>query len=139
MVNREVIQSKLTSLSEYIKDLEEVQGVSLAEFRANKMLRRYVERTLQLAIEVCLDTGNHIISDLMLREPLSNRDVFIILVENGYLGTEKQESFIKMAGFRNLVIHDYARIEPEIVFSVLRNNLSDLKYFTSKIRGRFLI
>ena len=138
MVNIEVLKLKLKNLAEYIQDLEEVKDVPVEVIKEDKKLRRYVERTLQLSVESCLDIGNHIISDLGLREPANNRDVFIVLVENGYLEKHKQETFEKMAGFRNIIIHDYAKIEPEIVFSVLQKGLVDLRYFAAAVKKHFL-
>jgi len=55
MVEQEVLLKRLISLEEYIRDLEEVKNNSLEEFKSNKILRRYVERTLHIATEACLD------------------------------------------------------------------------------------
>lgn len=134
MVDIDLLKSKLKSLSEYIQDLEEVKEVSLEEIKADKKLRRYIERTLQLAIECCLDTGSHVISDLGLREPANNRDVFIVLAEHGFIEKARQETFEKMTGFRNIIIHEYARIEPAIIHAVLQNGIEDLRYFASEMK-----
>lgn len=137
-MDQELIKERLKMLIEYIHDLEGVQDLTFAEFQSNKMLRRYVERTLHLAIEACLDLGNHIISELGLREPLRNRDIFIVLVESGYLEQDRQEYYVKMAGFRNLIVHDYSKIEPEVVYGVLQKRLSDLRYFAAQVKKHFL-
>lgn len=80
MVDREIISQRLALLSEYILDLEAERGAALMEYRADKRLRRYVERTLHLAVESCLDIGSHIISEEGLREPRDNKDIFAVLV-----------------------------------------------------------
>lgn len=121
-------------LAEYISDLEEVQAVAWDEFLANKVLRRYVERTLQLAVESCLDIGSHIISSERLREPEDNKDVFKVLVEAGFLPADILETLQRMAGFRNVLIHEYTRIDPEVVFGVLKRRLGDLRRFAVEIR-----
>ncbi len=133
-MDTDLLKSKLKSLAEYIQDLEEVKEVSLEEIKTDKKLRRYIERTLQLAIECCLDTGSHVISDLGLREPANNRDVFIVLVEHGYVEKARKETFEKMAGFRNIIIHEYARIDPVIIHSVLQKGIADLRYFASEMK-----
>jgi uncharacterized protein YutE (UPF0331/DUF86 family) len=43
------------------------------------------------------------------------------------------EAFEKMAKFRNIVVHDYEKINPEIVVAILRNNLQDFKEFQASI------
>jgi len=74
MVEQEVIREKLKYLAEYIDDLEQDKTISLDDFLNDKKIRRYIERTLHMAIECCLDIGSHIISSKKLREPESNND-----------------------------------------------------------------
>lgn len=62
-----------------------------------------------------------------------NRDIFIILVENDILAEQARENFVAMAGFRNIIVHDYARLDPEIVYLSLQRGISDLKYFVRTI------
>jgi len=69
MVDKEFLTERLKVLAGYIADLKEEAGsVSLDQFKNDKRTRRYVERTLQVAVEACLDIGNHLIADLGLRE-----------------------------------------------------------------------
>ncbi|MGQ9557657.1 MAG: type VII toxin-antitoxin system HepT family RNase toxin [Desulfurispora sp.] len=139
MVDRQVISEKLKYLAEYISDLEGECGVSFEEFNGNKMLRRYVERTLHLAIECCLDIGSHIISSDKLREPEDNKDIFVVLVENKYLPAGDLDTWKKMARFRNLIVHSYARIDPEILYAIWHRNISDLKKFAGNIQKKLLL
>jgi uncharacterized protein YutE (UPF0331/DUF86 family) len=138
MVDKELLTEKLRNLSEYITDIEEQKPVSLTELHENKVLRRYIERTLHLAVEACLDIGNHLIADLNLREPLDYKDIMAVLTEAGYLPADKLSDFQKMARFRNVIVHDYARIDPEILYGILQRNTEDLLLFARIIRDRFL-
>ena len=133
MVNRQLIDNKLGLLAGYIADLIEIQDRAQREYLADKKTQRYVERTLHLAIECCLDIGNHLISDQNWREPLSNKDVFTVLEENGVISSVLLPSLSKMAQFRNILVHDYAKIEPDIIYSILKNNVTDLQKFIKEI------
>ena len=82
MVDMEVIESKLAFLREYIGDLKEYESISLNAYRQSKKDQRFVERTLHLACESCLDIASHIISRRGLREPKDNKDLFLVLYEN---------------------------------------------------------
>ena len=42
--------------------------------------------------------------------------MFYFLEENSYLDTDLTEKMIKAVGFRNLIVHEYARLELEQVF-----------------------
>jgi len=138
VVDEMLLQEKLALLTEYLADLQAEQQVTLKELKANKVLRRYLERTLHMAVETCLDIGSHIIADLKLREPEDYKDIMVVLCEAGYLPQDKLDSFKRMAQFRNVIVHDYARINPEILLGILQKNLTDLHLFACVIRDVFL-
>lgn len=133
MVDVDLLKMKIAQLADYFKDLQESQSVTLNEFRSDKKIRRYVERTLHLAIECCLDIGSHIIADNGWREPVDNKDIFAVLGENGVLSKDLLPKLQKMAGFRNVLVHDYAKIDPEIVYTVLKQNLLDFQEFITAV------
>mgnify|MGYP005837846945 FL=1 len=130
---------KTKLLAEYISDLEEKAGVKLDELKEDKILRRYIERTLHLAVEACLDIGNHLIADLELREPQDYKDIMVVLAEAGYLPPDRLENFKKMAQFRNVIVHDYVRVSPEILIGILRKNIEDLRLFARMVRDCFCV
>lgn len=133
MVDQKLVQNKLAQLAEYLNDLQEAQGAALEEFRTDKKIRRYVERTLHLAIECCLDIGSHIIADNGWREPVDNKDVFYILKEHAVIDDALLPNLQKMAQFRNVLVHDYAIIDLDIVYRVLKHDLSDIREFVRAV------
>jgi uncharacterized protein YutE (UPF0331/DUF86 family) len=133
MQDREVVESKLRFLREYLEDLKEYETISLSAYKTSKKDQRFVERTLQLACENCLDIAAHLISRSGFREPQDNKDLFIILYENGIIDDSTQNAMIKMAKFRNIVVHDYTRIDPEVVIGILKKNIGDFKRFAQEI------
>ena len=86
-----------------------------------------------MACECCLDTSAHIVSRMGYREPRDNKDMFNILFENQVISEPVCTAMVKMAKFRNIVIHDYARIDPEIVIGILKKNLTDFKLFARDV------
>jgi uncharacterized protein YutE (UPF0331/DUF86 family) len=133
MPDMEVIESKLIFLREYLNDLKEYETITLIQYRKSKKDQRFVERTLHLACECCLDIAAHIISRKGLREPRDNKDLFNVLFENGVISEPVSNVMIKMAKFRNIIVHDYARIDSEVMVGILRKNLNDLKSFSREI------
>lgn len=73
-----------------------------------------------------VDIGSHIISDDRLGNPHFNREIIEILAENDII-KENLDNYIKMAKFRNIIVHDYANIDPEILLQIIKENLKDLK------------
>lgn len=139
MVERDVIIRIFTNLDEYLRDLEELKKSStLQDFVTNKITRRYAERTLQLAVEACLDLAQHIISYQGFREPLDNKDCFQVLHEEGIISRPLAGHLKKMAQFRNVVVHDYLKTNPEIVFAIIQKNLGDITAFVKAIEEKYL-
>jgi uncharacterized protein YutE (UPF0331/DUF86 family) len=50
---------------------------------------------LHLAVEACLDIGNHIIADSQLREPRDYKDIVVVLTETGFLPPARLENLKK--------------------------------------------
>lgn len=139
MVDRAVIERLLVQLEEYLRDLDEARiHYTLAHLKENKIIRRYIERTLQVAIEACLDLAGHIISYEGFREPLDNKDCFQVLLENDIIPPELNERLKKMAQFRNVVVHDYIRVNPEIVYAIVQKNIRDIVAFSQIVGKKFL-
>jgi len=133
MIDREVLESKLRFLREYMNDLKEYREIPIKDYLSRKKDQRFLERTLHLACECCIDIAAHIISRQGFREPKDNKDLFAILFENKIIPENVCNTMIKMAKFRNIIVHDYARIEPEIVLGILRKDIGDFKKFAREI------
>ena len=133
MVDKTLILRKLSALDEYLKQISEYANITLEAYAVDWKIQRIVERTLQMMIETCLDISGHIISDEKFRMPETYADMFRILVEKSILSESRVDAFEKMARFRNIVVHNYERIDPEIVIGILRNNLGDFEDFKTSI------
>lgn len=137
MVNQLIMERLFSLIKGYLNDLKPVRGISFSQYSKDIRLQRFVERTLQIAIEACLDIGNHIISDEGFREPQDNRDIFRVLRENGIISEGLQKKLENMASFRNLIVHSYAKIDNEIVFGILKKRMNDMEAFMKAVSKRF--
>ena len=126
MVDRDLVLRKLADLDLYLAQVSEYRGIGVQEYRADWKIQRIVERTLQMAIEVCVDIANHVIADRGLRVPATYAEAFDVLAEAGLLPVKEREAMVRMVGFRNVVVHEYARIDAQIVVRILREHLDDL-------------
>lgn len=122
-------------LAEHLSDLKALRQMSFEEYQSNKILRGYVERTLQVSIQICLDIGSRLIAEFGFRQPDDSRDVFTVLDEEGVLPPDLLASLQKMVGFRNLIVHDYARIDDSLVFAALQNRLGDFARFAEAVNA----
>ena len=127
MVRAEVIRRRLNKLDEYLEILNGLKKYSLDEFIATPEYYGSVERFLQLAIETTLDIGSHIVADLGLGEVNWYSDIAAILEEKKFISIDLREKWIRMIGFRNILVHDYLEVDREIVYEVLQTRMGNLE------------
>ena len=132
MVDSDLLRRKLTALSEYVGQVSEYQSLTIEQYRADWKTQRIVERTLQMAIETCLDIASHVVVDRGLRAPSTYAETFEMLVQVGLMSPDLGRVMIEMTGFRKVVVHEYARIDPAIVVRILRERLADFRRFEAE-------
>lgn len=127
------IIAKFEKLDEYLKCLYEIQKVNKKSFLVDYHYYGLAERYFQLAIEVILDVGKLMIIYQNLRRPEDNQDIFTVLIDEKILSSKFVEKFSGIAGFRNILVHDYEKIDREIVYEKLQKNLEYFKDFKKSV------
>ncbi len=92
-----------------------------------------IERGLQILIEIVLDIANIIISSTDLEKPPTYRETILTLSQINILPKEFADEISKMAGFRNILVHDYAEVDEDIILELLKNKLDDFIQFIDYI------
>jgi len=133
MVDEVLILRKLSELDDYYRQINEYVSVTVAGYSKDWKTQRIIERTLQMMIETCVDVAGHIISDQGFRIPKSYSDTFAVLHENNILDDWLCSSLKKMAQFRNVVVHQYDKIDSTIVVGILQNDLNNFVAFRDTI------
>jgi uncharacterized protein YutE (UPF0331/DUF86 family) len=129
VVDRDLILRKLSDLERYIAQVSEYRMIDAEQYRDDWRSQRIIERTLQMAIEACVDIASHVIADRGLPVPATYAEVFDVLGQAGLIDRALRDAMVKMARFRNLIVHEYTRIDPGIVVHILRYDLDDLTRF----------
>ncbi len=128
MVSPEVIRKRIRLLEGYLKKLRRIQDtVDRDTFLTDTDRQDIVDRNLHLAIESVLDIGQHIIASSGWEPAEEYAQVFEILERHGVISKELFARVRGMAGFRNLLVHEYAEIDHGQVFDALKTNLGDLQ------------
>jgi len=133
LVDKTVILRKLSELETYLKQIREFAGMTLQVYNADWKTQRIVERTLQMMIETCADIANHIVSDRGMRAPTGYADTFSVLMENAVINPDLSTIMVKMAKFRNVVVHQYEGVDAEVVIAILTKHLNDFERFREAI------
>jgi uncharacterized protein YutE (UPF0331/DUF86 family) len=133
MVDVVLVEKILGDIKSNVSELRQATDITWNIYRTDKRSRRFVERTLHILIEACIDVAQHIISDEQLREPTSYRDTFAVLAESGIIQPEDLTRMENMASFRNLIVHYYERIDDAAVYGFFKRNLSDFDIFVRSV------
>lgn len=127
MVSPNVVHHRLRLLEGYLKKLYAIRSrTNLEQFLADSDTQDIVERNLHLAIETILDVGQHLIASSRWQSAEEYADVFTILREHNVISDDLFLRTHGMAGFRNLLVHEYAVIDHSQVFQVLQEHLDDV-------------
>lgn len=70
MVDRKTIERRLFKLEQSLRKLKELSKVSWDEYIKDEGIQDRVERNLQIAAQICIDIGSHVIADREYRAPL---------------------------------------------------------------------
>lgn len=134
MTDRDLVSKKLAQIENCVQELRTLARPE--EIPNDVREERFVEHTLQIAIQAAIDVATHVVSDERLGEPRTNRELFDLLKRYGWISTSLADSLQKMAGFRNILVHGYDAVDLGIVQDILANHLNDLLDFVSAIRAR---
>ena len=134
MTDPELILKKLALIETCVRELREL---ARPEHMASDIReRRFVEHTLQVAVQATIGVAAHIVADRRLGEPSSRGKVFELVERAGWLAPDLSTSLRRMTGFRNVLVHGYDDVDLEVVHDILEHRLEDLLAFASAMRSR---
>ena len=132
-LDRERVVIKLDELNGYMRELSAISPSSYEEYLEVEK-KRACERILQLAIECVIDICHVFVTGLRLGLPAEEDDLFGKLAVAGIVSQEMKDTLREMKGFRNILVHDYARIDDQLVYDAVSTRMSDFGAFANEIR-----
>ena len=125
-----VVSGKLTNLQQRLDELRSLYPLTLEKLQEWLVLRA-VERDLQVAVEIVIDVCQRLLS-LSGRPPAATaREAVEGCVGLGVLG--ESEPYRQMVGFRNIVVHRYEFVNPDILLTLVNPHLDDFERFVTEV------
>lgn len=134
-LDAEVVRRHLAALREALANLSRHATASASDLRANSDLRWAVERGLQLCAQNLLDIATHIAAASGLDAP-DYATAIDRLAELSVLPAEFASRLRSVAGFRNVLVHGYLKVDLAVVETVLREKLQDFEVFAGHVERR---
>jgi uncharacterized protein YutE (UPF0331/DUF86 family) len=129
VVKTDLLRERLAALRATIERLRVLRGRDATDPAAEWA----VERGLQIAAQSIFDIGNHVLSGGFGDRPAEYAQIPARLAQQGVISDGLSAKLQGLAGFRNLLVHDYARVDPARVQALLRDRLDDLLTFTEEV------
>ena len=131
----ESLAARLDLLDQHVCDLRDVQPPNFAAYESDKILRRYTERMLHMAIDTCSQIGIALLTQEGLRRPENYHDVFIVLGEHAILPPDTVDCMTAMVEFRNLLVYEHGTVDDMMVYGFAKKRLGDFADFSNAVRG----
>jgi len=132
-LNLNRIQENLNLIGVFLEKLRRLSRISRKDFLNDERNPAAAESFLRRCIEAIFDISRHILSKSFSYKTLEYKEVAKALGEKKVVSKDYGETLIKMAGYRNRMVHFYKEISPEELYDILINELKDIEDFLKEV------
>ena len=129
------INEKIDEIKMYLNELSNIVPDKFEDYKSNNLIKAACERYFEKIIEAITDVAFILIAKKRFRIPEDDTDSFRILLEHKIINEELYKKLKNAKGMRNIIAHEYGKIDDEIVFEAIKEELSkDVREFIEKAR-----
>jgi len=136
MVDRDVVTAKIATIDRCLQRIAVTRGERRAVLLPVEV-EDIVVVNLQRAVQAAIDLATHVVTTEQYGLPDSVAAFFAVLERHGVIGPDLADRLRRMVGFRNIAVHEYEALDPEIVEAIVMRHLGDLRAFSASIVRRF--
>lgn len=130
----DIVLNKKESIERCVRQVRTYYALpSDVAFEEDFMKQDAISINLQRACEQCIDLANHTIKTRKLGLPKDSRESFRLLAIARIIPHELAQRLEGMVGFRNILVHEYQRMDIGLMIKVIEHHLNDLVEFTNCI------
>jgi uncharacterized protein YutE (UPF0331/DUF86 family) len=128
----EVLLNKKIGIERCIAQIDKYYALgSDLPFETDYLRQDAISMNLQRICELAIDIANHLIKTKRLGLPQDSKDSFALLQRAGLIGVEQMNSLQAMVGFRNVLVHEYTRVELRILVDVIDRRMREVLDFAN--------
>ena len=133
MKNR--IDEKIKEIERYLSELEEFTPDSFEEYLTDYKGKAACERYFEKIVEAIVDLAMFVIRYKKFGIPEDDEGSFFILLRNNIISEALAKKLKEAKGMRNIIAHEYAKVDDELVFNSVKEELSsDAREFLDKVK-----
>lgn len=134
-IDKILIKQRLALINEYLIELRSLSKLPKEEFLI-KRTAASAESFLRRSLEAIFDIGRHILAKSGGADmALEYKSIALGLSEKGIISKDLEKQLVKMAGYRNRMVHLYYQISDEELHEIIVHNLDDIQKFQKEILG----
>ena len=127
----DVLLNKIAIIERCLKRVGDEYRGHEHELHSNFTRQDSIVLNLLRACEASIDLAMHLVRSKKLGLPQESREAFTLLEQSGLLDGALAERMRAMVGFRNIAVHDYQKLNLDVVKSILEKHLDDFRRYTA--------
>lgn len=132
----DVLLNKAAAIERCIARVREVYAGDPRNLSEDLTKQESIILNLQRACEAAIDLAMHLIRRHRLGIPQDSREAFGLLAGAGIIDDSLAHALKRMVGFRNVAVHEYTRLNLEIVQAIIDTRVDELLAFAQvAVRG----
>lgn len=128
------INEKISDILESIQVLRQYGKQDDRVFLGNLEAIRSARYAFIVLIEAATNIATHLCARLLAKSPASYAESFLLLGEHGLIEKSLSKRLSKMAGFRNLLVHGYGKVDNHQMLGIMRRDLKDIDLYLEAIK-----
>ena len=129
------IKDKIIQMNEFLAELKEIAPTNIDEYKSSLEKKAACERYVEKIVEAATDLAFLIVKIKKFRLPEDDADAFNILSENNAINTSLAARLKAAKGMKNVIAHQYGKINDEIVFEAVSESLEkDMREFIDAVK-----
>jgi uncharacterized protein YutE (UPF0331/DUF86 family) len=132
-MDRNLIEEKIESLRRCVKRIESRRPVDVSALQTDQDLQDIIALNLTRSVQVCVDIAAHLIAEAEVPAPATMGEAFDLLAAVKVIDGDLAYRMKMAVGFRNVAVHNYRRIDWNIVHAICWKNLDDFSGFARAV------
>lgn len=132
-VSRDVVVERLARLRSLLDEMRGIGVPTPAQLQSDHVTRYALERLVTLIVDAATALNSHVTARQLDRVATTYAETFDLAADAGVIDDELASRIRDSAKLRNLLVHDYANIDYDILAAALRRVLDDYHLYVQQV------
>ncbi|MFO8016760.1 MAG: DUF86 domain-containing protein [Candidatus Woesearchaeota archaeon] len=119
------IKDKAEEIERYLDELSGIIPETFEQYETSNLDKAACERYFERIIEAVVDLAFLLIKEKRCKTPEEDKQAFDILSDENIITKELSEKLKDAKGMRNIIAHEYGKIDDDLVFRAIKEKLGD--------------